>query len=417
LAIIGILMSMPGQTAGFSAFTEPLIRITGFSRTQLSTYYLVGTVASGFLLPLMGSLLDSWGARKMMMFSSLMLGLSLLWLSYLDIIVERISWISSGLLYSVLLIFGIFSLRFFGQGLLTMTSNTMIGKWFDTKRGRAMALLGVANSFAFSVTPAVMAAVVGALAWNGAWKLLAAIVGIGMTILAFLFFRDTPESCQLPVDGVDVETATHEQRERIRTGALYGLTRHQALRTRSFWALVISLATQSLVNTGLTFHIQEIGEQAGLPLAQAVAIFIPVSFIAVPLSFLAALMTERVHAKYYVYLFSSSQLLAYISVGFLSTTVGYMLTILGLGISGGLMGPMQTAVMPKVFGRKHLGSISGTMTSVLVIGSAIGPVFLSLVNDLVGSLSTGVNILGVLPVTALILAFGMQERFDHLSQS
>jgi sugar phosphate permease len=412
LAILGVLMSMPGQTAGFSAFTEPLIRITHFSRTRISTFYLIGTVISGFLLPTMGNLLDEWGARKMMIFASVMLGLTLLWLSYIDKIVQALGGIFGvQLAYSALLILGIFSLRFFGQGLLTITSNTMIGKWFDAKRGRAMALLGVANSFAFSVTPAVMAAIVAALAWNGAWRALAAVVGVGMSITAFLFFRDTPEACGLPVDGQHEDDVPQQERDLLRKRALFGLTRHEAIRTRAFWALIITMSSQSLVTTGLTFHIQEIGEQAGLPLAQAVAIFIPVSFIAVPLSFLAAIMTERVHAKYFVFLFSSSQILSYISVAFLDTTLGYVLTIIGMGVSGGLMGPMQTAVMPKVFGRKHLGSISGMMTSFLVIGSALGPVLLSLVNDLVGSLSTGVNVMVILPIISFVCAIGMKERF------
>jgi sugar phosphate permease len=348
----------------------------------------------------------------MMIFASVMLGLTLLWLSYIDKIVQALGGIFGvQLAYSALLILGIFSLRFFGQGLLTITSNTMIGKWFDAKRGRAMALLGVANSFAFSVTPAVMAAIVAALAWNGAWRALAAVVGVGMSITAFLFFRDTPEACGLPVDGQHEDDVPQQERDLLRKRALFGLTRHEAIRTRAFWALIITMSSQSLVTTGLTFHIQEIGEQAGLPLAQAVAIFIPVSFIAVPLSFLAAIMTERVHAKYFVFLFSSSQILSYISVAFLDTTLGYVLTIIGMGVSGGLMGPMQTAVMPKVFGRKHLGSISGMMTSFLVIGSALGPVLLSLVNDLVGSLSTGVNVMVILPIISFVFAIGMKERF------
>ena len=84
MAVLGVLMSIPGQTAGFSAFTEPLLEISHFSRTLLSFLYLIGTITSGFLLPLMGILLDRWGSRKMMMLASLMLGISLFWLSYLD---------------------------------------------------------------------------------------------------------------------------------------------------------------------------------------------------------------------------------------------------------------------------------------------------------------------------------------------
>jgi hypothetical protein len=38
-------------------------------------------------------------------------------------------------------------------------------------------------------------------------------------------------------------------------------------------------------------------------------------------------------------------------------------------------------------------------------------VLLSLVNDVVGSLSTGVNIMVILPMISFIFAIGMKERF------
>ncbi|MGM0432798.1 MAG: MFS transporter [Spirochaetota bacterium] len=414
VAVIGILMSMPGQTAGFSAFTEPLLGITGFSRTLLSIIYMTGTVISGFILPYMGKLIDSWGSRRMMMLAAGMLGFSLFWLSFIDQIVNTLTFIPTTPFYLVLLVIGVFSLRFFGQGLLPVISNTMIGKWFDRKRGRAMAFLGIVNSVAFSVTPAFMAALVGALEWNHAWRLLAVITAGGMGSLAYLFFRDSPEECGLSVDGEDEGTATDEVKAAIKRSAMYGIRREHAVRTRSFWAVVLTATTHSLVNTGLTFHIQEIGQQAGLTLAESVAIFIPVAFIGVPLGFIAAILTDRLHTRWFVYFMAASQILAYVSVSFLETPVGYVLTIVGLGFSSGMMGPMQTAIMPKLFGRLHLGSINGLMTSTLVIGSALGPVLLSGINDLTGSLRIGVTAMSGLSLVGLLLTIKMPERFEHL---
>ncbi len=75
------------------------------------------------------------------------------------------------------------------------------------------------------------------------------------------------------------------------------------------------------------------------------------------------------------------------------------------------MGTMQSAVVPKVFGRLHLGSINGLVTSLTVIMSALGPLFLSAINDVTGSLKTGVTIMSVLPVIALVLSFRMRDTF------
>jgi MFS transporter, OFA family, oxalate/formate antiporter len=419
MAVIGVLMSMPGQTAGFSAFTEPLLEISEFSRTLLSLLYLIGTISSGFLLPLMGVLIDRWGSRKMMMFASVMLGFSLFWLSYIDRIASFFP-SQSMLIYVILITFGIFSLRFFGQGLLPMTANTMVGKWFDKKRGRAFAFMGVINSIVFSATPAVMTAFVGKFEWNGAWRILSLVVGVGLGLISWVFYRNTPEECGLTVDGLPdlrgqetIEEKTIKESDSVdKLKNVFGLTRKEAVRTRSFWAIVLVLSTNALVLTGLTFHIQAFGQQAGLSLAKAVAIFIPVSFIAVPMSFFASILTERIHARWFVYLMAFSQLFAYVSIYFLNTTFGYILTIIFLGISSGLMGPIQSAVIPKIFGRHYLGSINGFISSIMVIMSALGPMFLSAVNDITGSLRIGVTLLCILPIITLIISYKMPERFD-----
>jgi len=422
MAIIGVLMSMPGQTAGFSAFTEPLLEISNFSRTLLSLLYLIGTITSGFLLPLMGVLLDRWGSRKMMMFASVMLGFSLFWLSYIDRIASFFP-SQSMLVYLILITFGIFSLRFFGQGLLPMTANTMVGKWFDKKRGRAFAFMGVINSIVFSATPAVMTAFVVNFEWNGAWRILSLVIGVGLGLISWIFYRNTPEECGLTVDGlpkmrdrqepIKEKTIIKESDNVDKLKNVFGLTRKQAVRTRSFWAIVLVLSTHALVGTGLTFHIQAFGMQAGLSLAKAVAIFIPVSFIAVPISFFASILTERIHARWFVYLMAFNQLFAYISIFFLNTTIGYILTIIFYGISSGLIGPIQSAVIPKIFGRHYLGSINGFITSIMVIMSALGPMFLSAVNDITGSLRIGVTLLSILPIITLIISYKMPERFDE----
>lgn len=409
VAVLGVLMSMPGQTAGFSAFTESILDFTGFTRTRLSLLYMIGTITSGFLIPVMGTVLDRWGSRKMMIFASIMLGFSLFWLSFLDKIVNFLPSVSSTLLYTILMVLGIFSIRFFGQGLLPMASNTMIAKWFDKKRGRAIAFMGVINTVAFSAAPAILAAVVLKLSWDGTWRILALILGVGMSLMAWIFYRDTPESCGLVVDGGKI---TPETNGKPAIEEVSGATRKRALRSSSFWAITLVCSSSSLVLTGLTFHIQAIGVQAGMTVARAVAIFIPVSFIAVPISFASALLTEKIHVRILVTLMAVSQLVAFCAIYFLNTGTGYIITIISLGITNGLYGTIYTAVVPKIFGRRHLGSINGIISSAMIIASALGPIFLSAVNDLVGSLRLGVTLMSILPLITIFISFRMPEKCD-----
>ena len=82
--IIGILMSIPGQTMGVSVFTDHLIRDLPVDRVQLSTAYMIGTIMSGFIITYAGILYDRMGARIIAMGSGFMLGAMLFYLSNMD---------------------------------------------------------------------------------------------------------------------------------------------------------------------------------------------------------------------------------------------------------------------------------------------------------------------------------------------
>ncbi|MEO0374351.1 MAG: hypothetical protein AAF329_06895, partial [Cyanobacteria bacterium P01_A01_bin.17] len=135
---IGILMSIPGQTMGVSVFTDHLLEATGLSRLALSNAYLVGTLTSGLLLPFGGILLDRLGARLMVVLSSVWLALTLVYLSGCDrisLFLSTYTSIPASTTALILLTLGFVSLRFSGQGMLTLTSRKTLGKWFDRKRG------------------------------------------------------------------------------------------------------------------------------------------------------------------------------------------------------------------------------------------------------------------------------------------
>ena len=68
---IAVIFSIPGQTMGFSVFTDILIEELGLNRVQLSTAYCVGTVVSGLSLPYFGRLYDRIGARRMIVYSAI----------------------------------------------------------------------------------------------------------------------------------------------------------------------------------------------------------------------------------------------------------------------------------------------------------------------------------------------------------
>ena len=64
--------------------------------------------------------------------------------------------------------------------------------------------------------------------------------------------------------------------------------------------------------------------------------------------------------------------------------VSSILLILGMGIAGGLFGVITSVTWPKLYGREHLGAISGLAMSFMVAGSAVGPWLFSLMEGIWG---------------------------------
>lgn len=409
VATVGVLMSIPGQTMGVSVFTDDLLEVTGLSRLGLSNAYLVGTVVAGLSLPLGGRWLDRIGTRATAMAASLGLAATLVFLSSVDRVVAVISaeldFVSPQSVAGVVLAVAFVCMRFCGQGLLTMSSRAMVGRWFDRRRGLVSGITGVFTNFGFSLTPALFLAWIGLAGWRGAWLGMAAVVGLGMTGIAWLFFRDNPEECGLQMDG--------KSRARDSAGAALpseerSFTREQAIRTLRFWTVTGVLSIQSMVFTGATFHIVDIGAQQGLERAAAVAIFIPIALIGTIMGFSVGVTADRVALKWLVVGMAIFQIVGFVGMAYLGDPTFMLAAIIGWGLSQGFFGPLITVAIPKLFGRAHLGAIAGVQMSVLVLGSALGPSLLAASQRYLGGYGPG--LLASCGLSLVLMAVAVASR-------
>ena len=374
-----MLMSVPGQTVGVSAFTEDLLRDLAVKRDNLSLAYLVGTVTSGLMITRAGKLYDRHGARVMAFFAGLMLGLMLLYLTRIDRIagvMQQANWISPAVATFILLSVGFWGIRFFGQGMLTMVSRNMVMKWFDKRRGMANAVLGIFTAFGFSLAPQVLSRVIESLEWQGAWVALAIMAGLLFTVFVLVFFRDNPRSCGLQPDG---NMRSRGKRKRPPSLPDRDFTLFEARRTLAFWAFTLGLSMAALYITGVTFHVVSIFDTGGMDETKALSIFLPTSFVAITLQFGFSYLSDYVKLKYLLLIFVAGMIISTSGLLLIARyAFSFYIIIAGNGIVFGLYAVLIGVTWPRFFGLKHLGAISGFSMSWTVIGSAMGPYLFSL---------------------------------------
>ncbi|MEO1683495.1 MAG: MFS transporter [Cyanobacteria bacterium J06631_12] len=397
-SVLGVLTSIPGQTIGVSVFTDHLIAATGLSRLELANAYLIGTLTSGCLLPFGGKLLDRFGARRVAVLAAMGLGLTLCYLALCDRLSFLLSsWLplASTSVAALLLVSGFVSLRFCGQGMLTMTSRTMLGKWFDRRRGQVSGIEGIFVAFGFSSAPYFFSRAIAQFGWRGTWLLTAAIVGVGMSAVGWLLFRDNPEMCGLKMDGEAVSAAPSAASEPAAASVLaekdvlWGMTRRQAIGTLAFWAVTLAFMSQALSITGITFHIVSIGAEMGVAEADMVRIFLPISVVSTVVGYGVGVACDRMRIQLIFMFMMVAQAVGIAAIANLSRPGMIVPAVVGLGISGGCFGTLTTVVLPRFFGRAHLGAISGIQMMAIVIASALGPSLLANSKSLTGSYVSG----------------------------
>ena len=382
-ATIGSIFSIPGQTMGFSVFTDVLIKELGLTRVELSLAYCLGTVASGLTLPWLGRLLDRWGERRMAVASVIMTGLVLFYLSKCGIISQVLGQLMpTGIAAFVVISLGFYLIRAAAQGVLSMTCRNAIGKWFNYRRGLALAISGIFVSFCYSFAPRGLDWLIKLYGYDGAWFVMGVSTIVIMAPLAWLLFRDAPEQDGLEMDGGKVvlkESSNpdmHIHRE---------FTRREALRDYSFWVFNLTFSFYGLFATAFTFHILSLAAEYQFADERILSLFVPIAAMSVVTNLIFGAINARLRLKWLLLVMNLGCLSATLGMLCLDKPAGVPAYVIGNGIASGGFVSLTGIVFPRFYGRLHLGAISGVNMSAMVIASGLGPLAFGLCHHISGS--------------------------------
>ncbi|WP_434122140.1 MFS transporter [Salinicoccus roseus] len=181
-------------------------------------------------------------------------------------------------------------------------------------------------------------------------------------------------------------------------------TLKEATRTLSFWTLLICVGIPSMINTGITFHIVSIFKENGLEMGASAMVLSLMAMVGIPMSFVSGLITDRIRTNYILVMIFVIEIILLL---FLNNVTTYALAILfGViwGMSNGLERIGTNVVWSNYFGRRYVGSINGVGSTMVVIGSSLGPLPFGLGYDMFGSYTFILTLMVIFPVIGIISA-------------
>jgi len=366
----------------FGAYVAILRDDMGWTKTQLAGAAALHQVEAAVLGPILGWVIDRFGAQGVIRFGVFVFGIGFMLLSQID---------------SLFSFYGAFIVVALGASLAGFFPiNVALIHWFERKRARALSSV----QFGFALGGIAMPVVAWSLATFG-WRPTAFASGVVIIVLGFplsLVMRRRPEDFGERVDGEPApspaETAGADPQP---APPDRDFTAREALRTPAFWLLALghgfALFVVSAVNVHAITHMKE-GLQYSLEAASLVILL-------QTLSQLGGVVTGWFVGDRYDKRMLSAACMFLHMAGLLSLTyalnhamvVAYAITH---GFAWGLRGPFMQAIRADYFGRSAIGMILGLSFMIVVLGQIGGGMISGILADATGNYRMGFTVVALL---------------------
>ncbi len=393
-AVALVMLGGSGLRAIFGVFIKPLEAEFGWDRASLSGAAALSLLLLGAVGPLVGWLADRWGPRRVIMLACVILGLGSLLSSRIHHLWEI--YVTAGVLMAV------------GAGGLGLaTGATVAARWFESRRGLVMGVLGGAMSAGQLVVIPLAVWLTLNYGWRQSFLALGILLLVTTLPLAFFLVKDDPADKGLKAFGArtgaplpGTSAMPSERRVAVR----------EAMTVPAFWLLagtffICGYTSNGLVLTHLVPHAADHGFSE-MHAAQALGIMGAMNILGTVAS---GWICDRFGRK--------GPLAFYYGVRGLSLLfLLYVWNVPSLNLFAALFGlnyistvPPTTTLTANIFGRYSVGSLSGWIFFSHQVGAALGAAIGGWVFQSTGSYSWAFISAALLAFLAVPLALAIKE--------
>lgn len=402
IVVVGFLANVASAfslASTMSVFLKPLTADLGVSRGVFSLLRSGEGLIAAFLAPVIGTLMDRYGGRWLMVFGAIIASLGYIVLSYVDnffqFSVVRLSLITVGD-------------SFMGY----IVINLAIAHWFSRKRGRALALTSMGIGFAKVGMPVLAASLIVWLGWRQTWLVFGVVTLVLVVGPALLIVRRSPEDMGLRPDGALSAAPKDEPTPSAKTPSIsqqalrddVEWTRNEALHTQAFWLLVITFGISSIGVTGLNLHVFPYVNDLGHPPVVAATVMSVIACMQLASPIAWGILAERIETRFAAMLRFVVQGvglgLAVMTDNLFCLYAGFFLY--GIGLGGNMVLP--DILWANYFGRRSLGKVRGLGLLISQTVAAFGPPFFGFLFDLTGAYDLSFVLFGAALITSAFLS-------------
>jgi MFS family permease len=376
---------VPLQT--YAIFLRPVSEQFGWTRQSASTGYAMIALVAAVAAPLIGRLIDRYGARRVIITSLTATGMALASLAVLTASLPHF--------YAV---FGVIGLSAIGASPIAYAR--VIFGWFDRHRGKALGLMLAGGMVSALTLPPLTVALIGALGWRAAWLVL------GISIIAI----------GVPIVAGSLRERTEQRRDAAPSApGAPGATVADALRSRLFWTLIVSIFGAAMMMSGAIVHVSALLTDRGIAPDRAALVMSVMGGANLASRVISGWFLDRYPAPRV----AAVQLIVGATGGLLMATADSLpaAAVAAALIGGGSGGEIDVNpyLLARYFGLRSLATLYGFNWMALGIASAIGPILMGRAFDATGTYTLIVTQLAIvtLLVAGLLLTLPSEVKVQE----
>jgi len=358
-------------TYALGTFTEPLEQEFGWPRAQI---YL-GLTIFGFVQmaggPPMGAVLDRIGTRRMAIIGLVTSGLTFAAFSLADGTTPQ--WIG------LWLAFAICALMIKSTVWSAGTSSV-----FATSRGLALAAVLSGSAIGQALSPIIANWLIENHGWRGAFRWLGfGWAGFGAVLVALMFYDAKALARRHRKAGA---TAAANGEAAAAAAPLPGLTVREAMRDSRMIRIGIANLLMSSISGGVSAHLVPLIAETGITKDTAVQMAATAGLAGLVGKFLTGWLLDRYQGSFVPFFsFAIASLGHFLLLNTLGTPSALTAGAMILGYSSGAGLQATTYLVSRYAGLRKFGTIFGTIASMMLAGTAIGPLVAGQVHDVTGA--------------------------------
>lgn len=379
------LGSAPILVFSFGVFLKALSREFHSGRAAISLAFTLHNLTLAVCAPVAGWLIDRYGARKVILPSTVAFGAIL-----------AASELLSPRLWQFCIFFVI--LGVFASGISPVPYGGVVSRWFDRRRGLALGLMMFGLGFGAMVMPSLAERLISRFGWRMAYTAVGAMVLIIAVPVVAALLKEGPEDVGLLADG-GKQAPGAASGEDVQPGLLW----REAWRSSTFWVLISAFFLAGASIHGCVLHAAALlTDRGATPQAAALA----ASLVGVALlvgRVVTGYLLDRFFGPYVAAVFFGGVAIGIallwasrsIALGF----VGAFLAGLGIGAEVDLI----AYLISRYFGLRAFGEIYGYAFGAFVLAGGLGPLLMGEGFDRTGSYRVPLAGFFVAVVAAILL--------------